>query len=89
MLEVRDLDHSIAMFVLKGGLLMDDFKKLLLKIFSRDFSKILARTEKYIRLKDSLMEETIRIIPTVGNQEQNGARSPCEMVEITAIHDLH
>ena len=56
------------MFTLKGGLLIGDFKKSLLKTFLCNFLKILTWTEKYTRLEDSLAVETARITPTVENQ---------------------
>ena len=77
------------MSALKDGLLMGDFKKSLLKIFLRNFSKILARTEKYVRLEDSLMKETTQITQLQGIKSIAGLTRPNEMVEIAAIQDPH
>ena len=41
MLEVHDLDHSIAMSAMMDGLLKDDLKKSLTKTYPRDFSDML------------------------------------------------
>ena len=74
------------MSALKGGLLMDNFKKSLLKTIPQNFLEMLAWVEKYARLKDSLTEPSEQ-------PQQWGVKSRAwltcisEMMEITTIQD--
>ncbi|XP_010906743.1 uncharacterized protein [Elaeis guineensis] len=52
-LEVRNLDQSITMAVLKDGLLKNDLYYSLEKTYARDFADMLARVEKYARTDEA------------------------------------
>ena len=56
-LEICDLDQSTAMAVIVGGLLKNDLKKLLTKTYLRNFSDMLACTEKYVRTEEAFALE--------------------------------
>ena len=62
-LEVRNLDQSIAMAALKGGLQKNDLLFSLEKKYPRDFVDLLARAEGYARAEEAFKmkdEETTR-----------------------------
>ena len=62
-LEVRNLDQSIMMAALKGGLQKNDLLFFLKKKYSRDFADLLARAEGYARAEEAFKmkdEETAR-----------------------------
>ena len=72
-LEVRNLNQSVAMPVMMDGLLKNDFKKLLVKTYPRDYFDLLVPTEKYARMEEVFTEEaSVSSIAT----EQNKERSP-------------
>ena len=57
-LELRDLDQSTVMAAMMGGLLKNDLKKLLTKIYPQNFLDMLTRVEKYVRMEEVFAEET-------------------------------
>ena len=62
-LEVRNLDQSIAMAALKGGLQKNNLLFSLKKKYPINFADLLARAEGYIRVKEAFKmkdEETAR-----------------------------
>ena len=62
-LEVRNLDQSVAMAALKGGLQKNDLLYSLEKKYPRDFADLLARAEGYARAEEAFRmkdEETAR-----------------------------
>ena len=62
-LEVRNLDQSVTMATLKGGLQKNDLLFSLEKKYPRDFADLLARAEGYARVEEAFKmkdEETAR-----------------------------
>ena len=62
-LEVRNLDQSIAIAALKGGLQKNDLLFSLEKKYPRNFADLLARVEGYARVEEAFKmkdEETAR-----------------------------
>ena len=62
-LEVRNLDQSVAMAALKGGLQENDLLFSLEKKYPRDFADLLARAEGYARAEEAFKmkdEETMK-----------------------------
>ena len=51
-LEVRNLDQSVTMAALKGGLQKNDLLFSLKKKYPRDFTDLLARAEGYTRAEE-------------------------------------
>ncbi|KAG1365253.1 putative Retrotransposon gag protein [Cocos nucifera] len=75
-LEVRNLDQSVAMAALKGGLQKNDLLFSLEKRYPRDFADLLARAERYARAEEAFKlrdEETLRERLT-GDREPNEVR---------------
>ena len=62
-LEVQNLDQSVAMAALKGGLQKNDLLFSLEKKYPRDFANLLARAEGYAQAEEAFRmkdEETVR-----------------------------
>ena len=62
-LEVRDLNQSIAMAALKGGLRKNDLMFSLKKKYPRNFADLLARNERYVNVEEAFKlkdEEALR-----------------------------
>ena len=68
-LEVRNLDQSIAMAALKGGLQKNGLRYPLKKTYLKDFVDMLARAEKYARA-DEAFEGEPPMIPIEDRREE-------------------
>ena len=57
-LEVQNLDQFIAMAAMMSGLLKNDLKKSLIKIYFWDLPDMLAHVEKYARMEEIFADDT-------------------------------
>ena len=76
-LEVRDLDQSVAMAALKGGLQKNNLLFSLEKKYPRDFADLLARAERYARAEEAFKlkdEELVRKDRLADEEELGEAR---------------
>ena len=68
-LEVHDLDQSVAMASLKDGLLKNGLRYSLEKTYPYDFIDMLAREEKYAK-EDKAFEGEPPMVPTEDRNEE-------------------
>lgn len=82
-LEVCNLDWLVAMSVLMSSLQKNDFKRLLIKTYPRDFMNMLAWAKKCVRIEDTFMQkepppllyrEVVREYKPIKNTSRNGKK---------------
>lgn len=73
-LEIRHLDQSIAMSALAKGLQKNDLKNSLSKTYPKNFAGMLARAEKYARMKVFMLKENPPTSTLRGGKEMRGCK---------------